>query len=181
VLSRALPPNHRLFFALWPDDELQAVIEREACELVARSGGKPVPRTHYHATLAFLGSVAAERLAVVRAVAAEITAPEFVLQLDHIHGWRRSGILFMGTHRVPAALTQLVDALQSKLREREFVLEERPFRLHVTLARNARLTESVPVAQIDWQVNEFALVESTPGRGGSRYEVIGRWALGADR
>jgi 2'-5' RNA ligase len=83
----------------------------------------------------------------------------------------------MGCREVPVELTQLVDALQGKLREREFVLEDRPFRLHITLARDARLPQRLPVERIDWNVNEFALVESTTGRGGSHYDVIGRWPL----
>src|SRR5262249_14934318 len=123
--------NRRLFFALWPPDALQLAIERELRELVARSGGKPIPRSNYHATLAFLGAVAHERVPVVHAVANEVQAASFDLSLDHIHAWRRSGITFLGSHGIPPELSQLVAMLHSKLREREFALEERPFRLHV--------------------------------------------------
>jgi 2'-5' RNA ligase len=173
--------GHRLFFALWPSDELQVAIERELCELIARSGGKLVPRINYHATLAFLGSIAPERVLVAHAVANKVQARSFDLSLDHVHAWRRSGISFLGSHNTPPELSQLVTTLHGKLREREFVLEERPFRLHVTLARDARMTERVNVVPIEWHVDDFVLVESTLGRGGSRYDVVGRWPLARGR
>jgi 2'-5' RNA ligase len=171
--------THRLFFAPWCSDELQLAIERETCELVERSGGKPVARINYHATLAFLGSVAHERLPLVAALATDVIASRFSLQLDYVHAWRRSGILFLGSQHVPSALTQFAEALHSKLREHEFVAEERPFRLHVTLARASRLAERAPIRPIEWLIEEFVLVESKVGRGGSQYEVIGRWPLAA--
>jgi 2'-5' RNA ligase len=62
-----------------------------------------------------------------------------------------------------------------------FVLEERPFTAHVTLARDTRrAVGSLELPPIDWPVDDFVLVRSRPSPQGSRYEVIGRWNL-ADR
>jgi 2'-5' RNA ligase len=152
-------------------------MEQQAREVVTRTGGKPVPPNKYHATIAFLGSIAHERLPVLHTLASHVVASAFTLQLDHIHAWRRSGVLFMSGDRVPMALTQLVETLQSTLREHEFAVEERPFRLHVTLARDARLQERLPIEPIEWRIDDFVLAESTSGRSGAHYDIIGRWPL----
>lgn len=167
----------RLFFALWPSEELQLAIERATREFVVRCGGRAMPRSNYHATLAFLGSIADERLDAVHAAANRVKAQSFDLRLDYVHAWRRSGIFFLGSRALPEQLSQLVAALHGELREHDFVLEERPFRLHVTLARDVRVSERGEIAPLQWPAHEFVLVESMPRRGGSHYKIIARWPL----
>ena len=52
------PPRvERLFFALWPDDELRQTLKHHCKPLLRHSGGRPVALDNLHITLAFLGSV----------------------------------------------------------------------------------------------------------------------------
>jgi RNA 2',3'-cyclic 3'-phosphodiesterase len=57
----------RLFFALWPGTQEQQALLRASAPAVADSAGRPIPAANLHATLAFLGNVAAARLPQLRA------------------------------------------------------------------------------------------------------------------
>ena len=81
---------------------------------------------------------------------------------------------------VAPELVDLHAALEAQLRGRGFVLEDRPFAPHVTLARKVRRSvPRSPVTPIRWPAREIALVPS--GEGTGRYTIIGRWELGADQ
>src|SRR5690606_10650260 len=49
--------RHRVFYALWPDEETRASLARATRHAVRRCGGRPIRRENLHITLAFLGSV----------------------------------------------------------------------------------------------------------------------------
>ena len=51
----------RLFFALWPPEDLSRALADGAEALARRFGGKPARRETIHLTLAFLGEVDAAR------------------------------------------------------------------------------------------------------------------------
>jgi 2'-5' RNA ligase len=77
----------------------------------------------------------------------------------------------------PAALLALQGTLGRRLRERGFVLEERAFTPHLTLAR--KTCRSMPLAAtavIAWRVDAFTLVRTEPGSG--RYVIEDCWGLG---
>ncbi len=52
-------PPQRLFFALWPSEEVRAGLAEVMASLDVR-GGKPVAAENLHITLLFLGSVTAQ-------------------------------------------------------------------------------------------------------------------------
>ena len=49
------PQSHRVFFALWPDDDTRKRLVRATRDAVRRSGGRATPKERLHATVAFLG------------------------------------------------------------------------------------------------------------------------------
>ena len=169
----------RLFFALWPDDETRSrIVERTAAHvLVAR--GRPTPRERLHVTVAFLGSVAESRLACVEAAAARVTGSAIDLVLDHVDHWRRSSILSLQPVASPANLDQLVADLWQELSTCAFEPETRPFRAHVTLARDAHPPRGVApdIEPIVWRVHELSLIESITEPAGARYERLQSWPL----
>src|SRR5258706_12452420 len=67
----------RLFFAVWPDGETAKRLAGLARELAETAGGKPVPGAKIHLTIAFLGSVAADRAASPREAGAGGRAAPF--------------------------------------------------------------------------------------------------------
>jgi 2'-5' RNA ligase len=167
----------RLFFALWPPEDARDALARHAEDAVKRCGGRPVPAAKIHLTLAFLGSLPPERVAIAAAVADRVAGDAFVATFDRLGTFVRAGVAWVAPSRPPAALEALAAMLAVQLRESGFALEERPFAAHVTLARRirGRLDGTLP-EPVAWQANAFALVESDLRTGS--YATRGRWSLG---
>lgn len=170
----------RFFFALWPDASV-----REALMQVIASAVPPEARAsrpeNLHLTLAFLGSVAADRLREVLEAVAGVRAMEFTLTLDRLEYWIAPGILCLRPGVAPPALEDLAASLRGALRARNLPADERPYRPHVTLCRKLRPAAGrplpAPAVRIAWRAQEFVLAESADDSGRSIYRIIGRWPL----
>ncbi len=141
-------------------------------------GGKRTRDDSIHLTLAFVGDVDSARLAELLEPPAALTVTRFTLTLDSWGCWPRNGIAWVAPSRVPQPLRELAAGLEVWLRAAGFEMDIRPFNPHATLVRRAQcvpLPDSTPT--VDWWVEEFVLVRSTPTSNGSRYETIGRWPL----
>lgn len=170
--------TRRVFFALWPSDDLRPRIEEQARRVPLEGRARRVPARNLHVTLAFIGEVPSARMAAITEVADRITGARFELELNQMETLPGSNVLCMTTDRPPAALLGLADELRSGLREQGFKMEDRAFRAHVTLARDVRRRQPVMrIPSLHWQVGEFVLVESQRGRAGSEYAMVQRWPL----
>lgn len=168
----------RLFFALWPDEALRAALAAITADLAAECGGRATARANLHVTLAFLGSVPRERVAAFETMAAALPREPFELQLDTLGYWRRSGIVWAGAARVPAALLRLAADMKHGLQALGWPVDERPFAAHATLVREARRGPANPALALPpWSVSDFVLVSSTQHAGGVHYAPLGRWRL----
>ena len=182
--------SRRLFFALWPSDDLRHQIEHETRKAVRHCGGRAIPAANLHITLAFLGSVPESKLADAIACARAIIVQPFDLILGELQWWERQQLLCLEPVAGVDALQELVGRLQDALRAKGFVVERRPFRAHVTLAREVRPPGMVgmpgtqeqfsarrehefkPIKQLRWQVQRIELVESHTLPTGSVYIVL---------
>jgi 2'-5' RNA ligase len=170
--------RRRVFFALWPDADVQARLAEAAGVMHRTAQGRLTRAANIHLTLVFVGAVSAERHALVLAPPAEVVSGAFVLTLDKCGCWRRKGVVWAAPSRVPDALDVLVANLERWLRAAQFELEVRAFFPHLTLIRDARCTrDSPPMAPIEWRVGKFSLVQSQPMSGGSVYRPLGTWPL----
>jgi len=173
-VSRPIPQTQRLFFALWPDDEV-----RQRLAAASRQWSRhPVPEHNLHMTLVFLGDCTPEQRACYCVAAAAVEVEGFSLALDFLGGRARSRIQWLGSSETPEALRRLVCELSRGLQECGFEPERRRFLAHVTLSRKVK--NPVVKAGLDglvWRVENFALVESVQEPGGVRYQVLERWPL----
>lgn len=170
--------RRRLFFAIWPSDELRRHIEEATVGLARHSGGHVVPARNFHVTLAFVGDVPQAQLDAVIAAGGKTSAPHFAMMLDQIEAWPRSNVLVLTAPRTPPALVTLVDHLLFNLLEKQIKLKREVYKPHVTLVRNLpMLRPSQKIAPFEWPVTEFALVESTLDADEARYTVLARWPL----
>ena len=168
--------TRRLFFALWPDDPTRQRLLRETRQAVRRCGGKPVPPAHYHVTLAFLGTVPAERFDAIVAAAVGIAAAPIELQFDRIGYWPRPRVLWLAPSRCPASLHALVTTLWDRLTELGFEREARAYQPHLTLCRKVGRAVDATLAQaVSWSTTGFVLVESVADDGRSSYRVARRF------
>jgi 2'-5' RNA ligase len=169
----------RLFFALWPDAAAREKLAWLAGEIAAAGEGKPVPAAKIHLTLAFLGSVAEERVAEAARAASELQSPAFALEVDRIGAFRSARVAWAGISRPPGELIALQAQLAAGLRARGFELEEREFAPHLTLVR--KFGKGMPAASIEsipWEARDIALVRS--GEGTGRYTTLASWPLTGD-
>ncbi len=170
----------RLFFALWPDEDVRRQIAALAQRLPIRKG-RPVAYDNWHLTLAFLGDVQAHHRQVLLSGAAQITAPGFSLRLDRSGWWPGSEVFWLAPAVIPDALGELVGKLKALVQARALPLARRPYRPHVTLARGVTAppvqAQTAGLEPILWNIRDFCLLESISGAAGVRYEALEIWPL----
>jgi 2'-5' RNA ligase len=166
----------RLFFALWPDDEVRAQLARWSRELHALCGGRPTLPENLHVTLAFLGGVEEARVAEVERAAGEVAPRAIPLVLDQPGYWKQNRIAWAGASVVPPELEALVSELRGALAKSHIRFDAKSFVSHVTLLRDAREPPTMPpLVPIEWRLDGFALVQSVTRPQGSRYEIRRFW------
>jgi len=175
--------SHRVFFALWPEDEATAHLSALANELTARGGGRVMRPASLHLTLAFVGAVTPSQIPRLEEIAGAVRAEPFELSLDRLGFWPQRGILWAGCRQPPAPLRRLAVSLAADLRAAGFAIDHRSgadLVPHVTLARRARCP-SLPRlgTPITWRIDDFALVESHLHPSAASYETLARFPLAA--
>jgi len=161
-------------------------------EAVRASDGRPIAAGNLHLTLAFLGPVPERRLPELaeagrRAVETLIFAQEgtsapgdpLELTFDHLEHWRAARLLCALPSQPPALLAALARELQSLLTGRGFAPDPKPFRPHVTVARNvAGRGPAGKMHPVLWRSGELALVRSRSLTEGALYSVVESYRLG---
>lgn len=163
----------RVFFALWPDHRQRDRL-RDVINAVARTvEGRPVDRRNWHVTLAFIGTIPADLAPRLLQRAAEIEVEPFRLIFDRLEFWPRPRVASLCAVSVPPELQALVDRLHGIMSDFGLQPEERAYRPHITVVRNARQFATERLAQravTEW--SGFELMESVSGPSGVRYEPL---------
>ncbi len=172
----------RLFFALWPSEDVRAHVSKAADRLIDERGltGYKTRPDRYHVTLHYLGDqVGADVESAVRKAAAKIKAPAFVLPLDQIGSFNKRAVpIWLGCHVMPAELKFLEQALRKSLKGLAVAAPRPRFVPHLTILGNA--TKRLPIRLIDpiaMPVSEFVLIHSTITDASVEYQVIERYPL----
>jgi 2'-5' RNA ligase len=164
-----------MFFALWPNARVRALIADAAAALRLSGAARPVPPENYHLTLAFVGEVPSSSLAVLQQIGRSQREPACTISLDGYEHWRESRVVVAVVRETPAALTLLSTRLRAALQDRQ---AEPPLRAHVTLARKVA---QAPVLQamsaIQWRAKTFSLVSSDTHGPHAVYTVVDTWPL----
>jgi 2'-5' RNA ligase len=174
------PSVIRVFFALWPNAAERAAMAAWQSPLRKLSSGKAMRLDTLHATLVFLGDVAAHRLEALKLAGQEVEGEGFELHLDLARYWGHNHIVYAAPSVVPAQLSLLVSDLEQRLRAHRFRFDRRDYKPHVTLLRHAQWSdEPLPeMPEVAWHAHDFALVQSLSDEQGARYEVLARFPLG---
>lgn len=167
----------RLFFALWPGDDVRRAMWQTGGRLHEVWGGRRMKPDTLHMSLVFLGDTPAERLDELRALAARMEGRAFGLTFKQAACWRHNKVGFLSPADTPPALVQLVYGLEESLEAADFKFDQRPYKPHVTLLRNTRCTTQVMFEPIAWRAKEFVLVASDLTEHGPVYQLLGRWKL----
>jgi 2'-5' RNA ligase len=177
MCSETAEPTRRLFFALWPDDEVRAALASLARTQGQRQARR-VAADNLHITLAFPGNVTAGVQACLEATAGSITGAPFELAIDRLGYWSGPRIIWAAPSQTPAELWSLAATLREVLAGCGLEPEKRPYQAHITLARKANRAINVTrIEPIAWSIRRFCLVESVSEPTGVRYQVLRAWPL----
>ena len=137
----------RLFIAINFDDEVKAKLLRaqSALRQVAASGNF-TRLENLHLTLVFLGETSPGRVGEIRRVMDAAPTRPFTLRFEGIGKF--GDTCWVGIQSNPT-LAGLYNHLAQGLKTAGFPIESRPFKPHLTLAREIRLRESTVVAQAE--------------------------------
>jgi 2'-5' RNA ligase len=180
----------RLFVAIALESTVQEELTRMTSRLRrADDGLRWAEPESWHITLQFLGSSDRNAHECVLARLAEIHLAPFFVRLEDPGFFERAGVFFVGVHPSPE-LTALERHVVAATTLCGFTPETRPYHPHITLARirgrgdsdglrglKTRLPSGL--RNTSFRVDEFLLYESVPRAGGSRYDIRGRFRLGA--
>lgn len=179
------PPNpaqeraRRLFLALWPDASMREQLAHAVRKSVRGSDGRPVPQTHYHLTLAFIGAVPEGRVAELGALVRAVTdAGPIEVPLQELAYWPGPRVLCAVPRSPLAGLAGWAGRLLETLAAGSFAPDLKPFRPHVTVARKVlRPSASATLHPLLWRFDEFALIESRTLAAGPVYSVVQTYPL----
>ena len=151
---------HKLFFALWPDED----VRQDLVRLQQPVRGRLIPPEKLHLTMAFLGQQPAAALPVLLDILHATHVPPLQLTVDCYGYFKRPQIAWAGMSAVPAGLLAAQGELMSRLEAAGFsAATHGEFKPHITLAREAKEAPAefsgVPVV---WNVQGLVLVESMP-------------------
>ncbi len=198
-LAIASKATARVFFALWPDEQLKAQLHQASGLLHRAHGGRRMQADTVHLTLLFIGAIERERLPELQAAVNAIQLPQFDVTFDQADCWRHNRIAFLTASEPPAGLFDLVRALEALAAQAAIAFDHRPYKPHITLVRNADCKKENTVSvhansgaaevkrsgrnpnpalePILWAARDFVLVESGLASNGAGYRVLGRWPL----
>ncbi len=165
----------RLFFALWPDAEVRKQINKVKNLAARQQRGRSMQAGNLHLTLAFLGSVSEEQYECVLERAGQIEFTPFTITLDHIGGFNRAKVVWLGLQEKPFALMQLAAQLHEQATDCGISVDDKPYNPHVTLMRKVDRPQSLVIEPIYWQVDHFCLMQSVTLQEGVQYKVINSW------
>ncbi|PKM46091.1 MAG: RNA 2',3'-cyclic phosphodiesterase [Gammaproteobacteria bacterium HGW-Gammaproteobacteria-1] len=167
----------RLFFALWPDEAQQRTLYKLG-RSIAPPGGKPMAAQNLHITLAFLGTIDADKRNCMEKAADAIQLPSFELVLDSAGYWPRPQVVWLGCSAVPEPLLALAARLNGAMAACGLAAETRPYSPHLTVLRKARQgPRQLDMDTVHWPVGDFVLVQSLTLPEGAQYQVVRRWPL----
>jgi 2'-5' RNA ligase len=136
-----------------------------------------------HVTLAFLGSVNADRVsALIESLGKALAGtPGFRVRFDTIGAFpnkHHARIAWAGAQHADGAFTRLAESV--RVAARAFAtLDDKRAVLHVTLARlrDAACLPRIALPPCEMDVAEVVLFESLPGGETSRYQIVERFPL----
>ena len=168
----------RLFFALWPDEDVAHKIKQHVLKQFLDCQGKILQQHNWHITLAYFGVADEDTQACLEEHAQNIKSDAFELNLSKCGFWSRPKVAWLAPEEVPAVLKQLIYDLQHAIIPCGFSPETRDYQPHITLVRKAKCDPTVSeIKPIHMKVLGFSLVESKTYAAGAEYKILKSWSF----
>lgn len=169
----------RLFVAICLEDAIRDALCRASGALREQAQfGRFTHRNNLHLTLAFIGETA--RLADAKRAMASVRAAPFSLTIGGMGRFaRRGGDLYWAGAELCGPLAGLQAQVADALRKQGFSLDDKPFKPHLTLAREVRLSEppdenalAKRIPQMGMRVERITLMKSERLQGKLTYTPL---------
>lgn len=138
-------------------------------------GFKPVPLHNYHVTLVFIGHVDEKSELLIKQRAADVSAEPFAITFDHLSYWEKPKVLCLTCQYPAPQAMSLAQALTDAVNSCGIQTDPKPYKPHVTVARQGSAFVERDCDPIVWRAESFCLVESCSGGDGVFYQVKERW------
>ncbi|MBV1775921.1 RNA 2',3'-cyclic phosphodiesterase [Burkholderiaceae bacterium DAT-1] len=164
----------RIFLGIWPDENTRDALAQASQSVHQISGGRIMAANRLHLTLAFLGEVDESRVGYIARQLEHLPVLAMDMLLDQYGFFGNIG--WLGCANPPDALMTQARLLRTALRLNGIQFDDKPFVPHVTLVRDAKRRDLVPLppVAIRWQSSEIVLAEADD-RPGQPYRVRGRF------
>ena len=161
----------RLFVAVHFSPEVRSVLLSAIDGLRRQSAGNFTRPENLHLTLAFIGE--SDRVAEAKAALSAVVAAPFELTVG---GAGKFGDLWWAGIDKNPALSALADSVRGELIKRNFDIDPKPFKAHITLAREVREKDiRLDIPPTSMTVSRVSLMRSDRINGKLTYtEVFGR-------
>jgi 2'-5' RNA ligase len=170
--------TNRLFFALWPSEQVRRSIVDASLPLSSQLEGRVIRPQNLHITLHFIGQVTEDIKRCMHISAQTVSVDSFTVKLDRFGYFKRAKILWIGPRQLPDELVRLHQDLGKALSPCGYKSETRQYNPHVSLMRKCARPKAVQnELTIPWSANEFVLVESIQTESGVDYQVIEHYPL----
>ncbi len=131
-----------------------------------------------HLTLLFVGNIPDLRVPTLLACGDRVRAQSFNLTLDACSHFDESKVAWLGATEPPVALADLQQAIQREAAQDSFSGGHDHFVPHVTMARHCKLFPAPRATPaIEWNVQDFVLIDVRSTPGGPVYRVLRHWPL----
>jgi 2'-5' RNA ligase len=171
----------RLFFALWPPQDVAQRLAEMARSVADTFGGRPTRHETIHLTLAFLGEMPQERLSDLVQAAQTVRARPFDLDINGLGYWHHNHLIWAGIGP-SGPLAELAGQLKGALLESGLRTdkEKHGFAPHLSLLRKAPDADVLAFPSIEptrWHCDRFVLVCSRLSGSPPFFETVSEFPL----
>lgn len=166
----------RLFLAFWPNEKQLEKLHEIQSEYVG--WGREVVPENFHVTLLFLGNISYQTADCLIQTVQDVSRQPFRMKLDRLGYFDKTKIFWVGPTHIPHELETLYKSVRNCAQQCGISKLSKRYVPHVTLLRNCDIPISNPnFSPIDWQVEEFHLVESRLDKASARYYTVESFPL----
>lgn len=168
----------RLFYALWPNNEVRAQLAALREPVVSDYAGRPTRADTLHMTMLFMGDRPELDVPTLLDCGDRIRAAAFTLDVNGRCHFPNAKVAWLGCTDPPDALNDLWTALRKEVDPMFPDYPHRDYQPHIAVAREClHFPSPRPIPTVQWQVEDFVLIDSRLTPGGPVYRVLRHWQL----
>ncbi|MDC1284362.1 RNA 2',3'-cyclic phosphodiesterase [Gammaproteobacteria bacterium] len=166
----------RMFLTVWPNEaQIEQLYQLQGDYI---GYGKEVSPENLHMTLLFMGDMPDDQVDCLIQNARDLAVRPFSISLDRLGYFPKTKIFYVAPSVIPEELTRLQRGLRSCAQHCGVRQLSKRYLPHVSLQRKSEIPLSNPsFAPIEWEIDEFHLVESRLDHRAVLYNSVESFSL----